>query len=73
MSDQIKVRLRKILATHKPPPLPEGVAEKIEAILEAAEAREGVEDFYTAMGWDNEGYPTKEKCQELGLEQSQTL
>jgi aldehyde:ferredoxin oxidoreductase len=32
-----------------------------------------VEDFYAAMGWDNEGYPTKEKLQELGLEQSQTL
>jgi len=29
-----------ILATHQPPPLPEGAAEKIEAILEAAEERE---------------------------------
>jgi trimethylamine--corrinoid protein Co-methyltransferase len=41
MADRIRARLRHILATHKPPPLPAGAAEKIEAILEAAEAREG--------------------------------
>jgi len=40
MKDRIKARVREILATHEPPPLPEDAAEKIEAILEAAEARE---------------------------------
>jgi len=39
MPDRIKARLREILDTHKPPPLPEGAAERIEAILQAAEAR----------------------------------
>ncbi len=39
MYDRLKARLREILATHKPPPLPDGAAEKIEAILQAAEAR----------------------------------
>jgi trimethylamine--corrinoid protein Co-methyltransferase len=41
MNDRIQARLREVLATHKPPPLPDGAAEKIEAILQAAEAREG--------------------------------
>lgn len=40
MNDRIQARLREILATHKPPPLPDGAAEQIEAILQAAEARE---------------------------------
>jgi len=40
MHDRIQARVREILATHEPPPLPEGTAEKIETILEAAEARE---------------------------------
>jgi trimethylamine--corrinoid protein Co-methyltransferase len=40
MYDRIQVRLREILATHKPPPLPDGVAEKIKAVLQAAEARQ---------------------------------
>jgi trimethylamine--corrinoid protein Co-methyltransferase len=40
MNDRVKARLKEILATHKPPPLPEGVAEKIKAILQSAEARE---------------------------------
>ena len=40
MLDLIKAKLREILATHQPPPLPEGAAEKIEAILETAEERE---------------------------------
>ena len=40
MNDRIRAKLQKILATHQPPPLPEGAAEKIEAILQAAEARE---------------------------------
>jgi trimethylamine--corrinoid protein Co-methyltransferase len=40
MYDRIKARLREILATHKPPPLPDGAAERIEAILQVAEARE---------------------------------
>jgi trimethylamine--corrinoid protein Co-methyltransferase len=40
MSDRIQARLQEILATHKPPSLPHGAAEKIEAILQAAEARE---------------------------------
>jgi len=39
MADRIKARLREILATHRPPPLPEGAAEKIEEILRAAESR----------------------------------
>jgi trimethylamine--corrinoid protein Co-methyltransferase len=37
--DRIRVRLRDILATHKPPPLPLGVQQQIEAILRAAEER----------------------------------
>ncbi len=41
MLDRIQAKLREILATHQPPPLPDSAAEKIEAILEAAEAREG--------------------------------
>jgi len=40
MYDRIQVRLREILATHQPPLLPKGVAERIEAILQAAEVRE---------------------------------
>jgi trimethylamine--corrinoid protein Co-methyltransferase len=40
MNDRIKARLREILAAHKPPPLPDGAAEKIEAVLQAAETRE---------------------------------
>ncbi len=40
MRARIKSRVRDILATHKPPPLPDGAAERIEAILKAAEARE---------------------------------
>ena len=41
MLDRIKAKLREILATHQPPPLPAGAAKKIEAILQEAEAREG--------------------------------
>jgi trimethylamine:corrinoid methyltransferase-like protein len=41
MADRIRARLREILDTHEPPPLPEGAAEEIEAILQSAEAREG--------------------------------
>jgi trimethylamine:corrinoid methyltransferase-like protein len=40
MYDRVRARLREILATHKPPPMPDGAAEQIEAILQAAEARE---------------------------------
>ncbi len=40
MNDRIHARVMKILATHQPPSLPEGAAEKIEAILQAAEARQ---------------------------------
>jgi trimethylamine--corrinoid protein Co-methyltransferase len=40
MQDRVRAKLHHILATHQPPPLPDGVAEKIEAILQAAEARE---------------------------------
>ena len=43
MLERIRARLREILATHQPPPLPDGAAEEIEAILQAAEAREGEE------------------------------
>ena len=39
--DRVRAKLRDILATHQPPPLPDGVTEKIEAILKAAEEREG--------------------------------
>jgi len=41
MLDRIRAKLREILATHQPPPLPDGAIERIEAILQAAEAREG--------------------------------
>jgi len=41
MLDRVRAKLRDILAAHQPPPLPDGAAEKIEAILQAAEAREG--------------------------------
>ncbi|HAL61233.1 MAG TPA: trimethylamine methyltransferase [Chloroflexi bacterium] len=40
MYDRIQARLGEILATHQPPLLPKGVAERIEAILQAAEVRE---------------------------------
>jgi trimethylamine--corrinoid protein Co-methyltransferase len=40
MYDRVKARLREILDTHKPAPLPYGAAGKIETILQAAEARE---------------------------------
>ena len=40
MSDRIKARLREILTTHKPQPLPAEVSARIEAILQAAEARQ---------------------------------
>ncbi len=39
MRDWIKIRLREILDAHQPTPLPDGAAEKIGAILQAAEAR----------------------------------
>jgi trimethylamine---corrinoid protein Co-methyltransferase len=38
MGDRIKERLGQILATHRPMPLPDGAAEGIEAVLNAAEA-----------------------------------
>ena len=41
MLDRIRAKLTKILDTHQPPPLPTGVVEEIEAILQAAEEREG--------------------------------
>jgi len=41
MLDRIRAKLREILVTHQPPPLPARVAEKIEAVLREAEAREG--------------------------------
>jgi trimethylamine:corrinoid methyltransferase-like protein len=37
-SGRIRAKLKKILARHTPPPLPEGTAEKIAAILREAEA-----------------------------------
>jgi trimethylamine--corrinoid protein Co-methyltransferase len=39
MRDRIEQRVRTIVATHQPPPLPNGAAQEIEAILEAAETR----------------------------------
>jgi trimethylamine---corrinoid protein Co-methyltransferase len=39
MRERVRARLREILATHEPPPLPAGAAERIQAILENAAAR----------------------------------
>jgi trimethylamine:corrinoid methyltransferase-like protein len=39
MHDRIKMRLREILTHHEPLPLPAGVQDEIETILEAAEER----------------------------------
>ena len=39
MHHRIRERLRGILATHRAPALPDGAAERIQAVLEAAEAR----------------------------------
>jgi trimethylamine--corrinoid protein Co-methyltransferase len=39
MTDRIRTKLRHLLATHIPPALPDGAADKIDAILRAAEAR----------------------------------
>jgi trimethylamine--corrinoid protein Co-methyltransferase len=41
MHDRIRARLQEILATHQPPPLPAGAAERIERVLETVEARQG--------------------------------
>ena len=38
-TDRIRAKLKKILARYAPPPLPDGAAEKIEAILRETEAR----------------------------------
>jgi len=38
-TDRIQAKLKKILARHTAPPLPEGAAERIAAILREAEAR----------------------------------
>jgi trimethylamine:corrinoid methyltransferase-like protein len=40
-TDRIRAKLKKILTRHTPPPLPDGAAEKIAAILWEAEARSG--------------------------------
>ncbi|MGD8489474.1 MAG: trimethylamine methyltransferase family protein [Anaerolineae bacterium] len=42
MHHRIQARLRKILALHKPPPLPGSVQDRIDEILTAAEARHAV-------------------------------
>lgn len=39
MLDRVKQSVQTILSTHRPPPLPSGAEEEIQAILEAAEAR----------------------------------
>ena len=39
-TDRIRAKLRKILARHTSPSLPEGAAEKITVILREAEARD---------------------------------
>jgi trimethylamine--corrinoid protein Co-methyltransferase len=41
MTDRIRTKLQRILTTHEPSPLRDGVAEEIEAILRAAQARQG--------------------------------
>ena len=38
-TDRIRAKLKKILVRHTPPPLPDGAAEKIEAILRGVEGR----------------------------------
>jgi trimethylamine---corrinoid protein Co-methyltransferase len=38
-TDRVQAKLKKIMARHAPPPLPDGAAEKIEAIRREAEAR----------------------------------
>ena len=38
-TDRIKARLAQILGTHRPPSLPDGAAEGIQSVLDAAEAR----------------------------------
>ena len=38
-TDRIRAKLKRILARHTPPPLPDGAAEKIASILQQAEAR----------------------------------
>jgi len=38
-TDRIRAKQKKILARHTPPSLPKGAAEKIAAVLRAAEAR----------------------------------
>jgi trimethylamine--corrinoid protein Co-methyltransferase len=40
MQDRVRARVKKILASHRPAPLPDGVAEEIDALLEAAAQRE---------------------------------
>ena len=40
MHDRIRARVRDILRAHRPPPLPDGAAGQIDAILREAEARE---------------------------------
>jgi trimethylamine---corrinoid protein Co-methyltransferase len=40
-TDRIQVKLKKILARHTPPALPDGAAEQIDAILREAETRPG--------------------------------
>jgi trimethylamine--corrinoid protein Co-methyltransferase len=39
LTDTIRQRVRTILNTHRPPPLPQGAEEEIAAVLQAAEAR----------------------------------
>ncbi len=41
MQDRVRSRLREILATHQPPPLPEGAEARIAAVIRAAEERVG--------------------------------
>jgi trimethylamine--corrinoid protein Co-methyltransferase len=43
MEERVWERVREILRTHEPPPLPEGAAEQIDAILREAEEREGMD------------------------------
>jgi aldehyde:ferredoxin oxidoreductase len=45
-------------------PLPDGPAQGMAVPIQPM-----VRDFYAAMGWDADGWPTREKLRELGLEQ----
>lgn len=46
-------------------PIPDGVSKG--SYIKPEEAEMMLDDYYNARGWDNDGKPTKEKLEELGL------